>query len=180
MKIIALVGSIRKESYNQKITEFIQQRYAEKLEIEIYPLNDIPIFNQDQELDPPAIVKDLKDKILASEGVLIATPEYNHSIPGVLKNVLDWTSRGEKVLDHKPVMVVGASMGALGTIRAQIHLRQILQAAGVKNLLLPGNEVLIGAVHTKVDEAGNLTDEPTINFLDIVVDNYIEWIKKHK
>lgn len=180
MKIIALVGSIRKASYNQKVTEYIKQRYAGKFEVEIYPLQEIPIFNQDFELDPPAIVKDLKEKILASDGVLIATPEYNHSIPGVLKNVLDWTSRGEKVLDHKPVMVVGASMGALGTIRAQIHLRQILQAAGVNNLLLPGNEVLIGAVHTKMDETGKLTDESTINFLDIVMENFTEWIQKHK
>lgn len=180
MKVIALVGSIRKESYNHKLTRFIQKQYAEKVDIEIYPLNDIPIYNQDEELDPPENVGELKAKVLASDGVFIATPEYNHSIPGVLKNVLDWFSRGERVMAGKPVMVVGASMGALGTIRAQLHLRQVLHSTGVGALPLLGNEVLIGSVHTKMDESGNLRDEPTIKFIDQVMDNFIDWMKEHK
>lgn len=180
MKVIALVGSIRDGSYNQQITEFIQKRYSDKIKVEIFPLHDIPMYDQDQELDPPAIVKELKDMAKESDGVLIATPEYNHSIPGVLKNVLDWLSRGDKAVAGKSVMVVGASMGMLGTIRAQIHLRQILQSGGLGTLLLPGNEVLINTVHEKIDDAGNITDEQTVDFLDSVIDNFVDWIRANQ
>lgn len=180
MKIIALVGSIRKDSYNHQLTAFIKQRYAGKVEVEICPLHEIPMYNQDLELEPPQIVQALKDKVAASDGVFIATPEYNHSIPGVLKNVLDWFSRGDRVLVGKPVMVVGASMGALGTIRAQIHLKQILQSGGVGALPLQGNEVLIGAIHTKMDEKGALIDEETLDFLDNVFESFIDWIETNQ
>lgn len=178
MKIVALVGSNRKESYNQKLTKFIQKRYQEKVEIEILPIADLPMYNQDDELTPPAVVTDIKSKVAKSDGILIATPEYNHTISGVLKNALDWFSRVDKVMVGKPVMIVGASGGALGTVRAQMHLRQILNSPGIAALTLPGNEVFVGAVQEKIDETGNLTHEPTIQFLDGVVDNFIEWVKK--
>lgn len=178
MKIVALVGSNRKESYNQKLTKFIQKRYQEKVEIEILPIADLPMYNQDDELTPPAVVTDIKSKVAKSDGILIATPEYNHTISGVLKNALDWFSRVDKVMVGKPVMIVGASGGALGTVRAQMHLRQILNSPGISALTLPGNEVFVGAVQEKMDETGNLTHEPTIQFLDGVVDNFIEWVKK--
>lgn len=93
----------------------------------------------------------------------------------MLKNAIDWFSRVDLVMVNKPGMVVGASMGVLGTVKAQLQLRQILNSRGVGVLTLPGNEVLIGSVQNKMDEQGNLTDEQTIDFLDSVVHNFIEW-----
>lgn len=177
MKIVALVGSIRKESFNKKLAAFIQKRYQDKADIEILNVEDLPFFNQDDELDPPSIVKEVKSKIRESDGVLIVTPEYNHSVPGVLKNAIDWCSRGERVMVDKPVMIVGSSPGMLGTARAQIHLRQILNSPGIYARTLPGNEVFINSVHEKVDDFGQLNDQPTVQVLDRVTDNFIEWIK---
>ncbi|MFJ5622717.1 NADPH-dependent FMN reductase [Peribacillus loiseleuriae] len=180
MKIVGIVGSNRKESYNKKIATFMQKRYTDKIEIEIMPIEDLPMYNEDKELNPPSVVTDIKKKVTDSDGILIATPEYNHSISGFLKNAIDWFSRGDKVMVNKPVMIVGCSPGALGTVRAQMQLRQILNSPGVSALTLPGNEVFIGAVHEKIDESGKLVHEPTIQFLDTVMNNFMDWIQKVK
>lgn len=180
MKIVAIVGSNRKESFNKKLTLFIQRRYKEKAEIEILPIEKLPMYNQDDELTPPEIVTEIKNKVLQSDGVLIATPEYNHSIPAFLKNALDWFSRVDKVMVKKPVMIVGATPGVLGTVRAQVHLRQILNSPGIGALTLPGNEVFIGNINEKLDASGELIHESTIQFLDSVIDNFIEWAEKIK
>ncbi len=178
MKIVALVGSMSEESNNRKIVEFMKERYKDDLEIEILPIERLPMYNQDIELDPPEIVQELRKKIKESDGILFATPEYNHSIPAVLKSAIDWFSRVERVMINKPSMVVGATLGNLGTVRAQVHLRQILNSGGVATLNLPGNEVFINSVHEKLDKDGNLIDEPTIEYLDKVVKNFIDWVKK--
>ena len=125
MKIVAMVGSMSKESNNKKVVKFMQKRYKDKLDIEILSIDKLPMYNQDIELNPPELVVDLREKIKSSDGILFATPEYNHSIPAVLKNAIDWFSRVEPVLIGKPSMVIGATMGNLGTVRAQVHLRQI-------------------------------------------------------
>ncbi|MBT2734191.1 NADPH-dependent FMN reductase [Bacillus sp. ISL-7] len=178
MKIVAIVGSNRKESINKKLVELLKERYLEKVEIEILPIEGLPMYNQDDELTPAEVVIQIKKIVAASDGVLIATPEYNHAIPAFLKNALDWFSRVDKVMMKKPVMIVGATPGVLGTVRAQVNLRQILAAMGA--LTLPGNEVFINAVHEKVDEAGKLTHEPTLGFLDTVMNNFIDWVEKTK
>jgi chromate reductase, NAD(P)H dehydrogenase (quinone) len=180
MKIVAIVGSNRKESYNKKLAVYLQRRYQMNVEIEILPIEQLPMYNQDDELNPPAIVNDIKNKVKESDAVLFITPEYNHSVPAFLKNAIDWFSRVDKVLVNKPVMVMGSSMGALGSVRAQIHLRQILNSPGISALTLPGNEVIIGAVHEKLDESGKLIHEPTIQFLDTVMNNFVEWVKKNQ
>ncbi|MGJ9460060.1 NADPH-dependent FMN reductase [Oceanobacillus sp. CF4.6] len=180
MKIVALVGSNRSESYNMKLTRFMKQRYTGKVDIEILPINQLPFYNQDEELDSPAIVKELRGKIKESDGILFATPEYNASISGMLKNAIDWFSRVETVMVGKPAMIVGASMGSLGTVKAQMQLRQILNAPGVGTLTLPGNEVFIGSVHEKFDEEGNLNDESTVEFIDSVVTNFVNWAENAK
>ncbi|WP_156288706.1 NADPH-dependent FMN reductase [Oceanobacillus salinisoli] len=178
MKIVAMVGSNRKESYNMKLVKYMQNRYANKVEIEILPIGQLPFYNQDDELNPPELVKEIRGKIKESDGILFATPEYNASISAILKNAIDWFSRVETVLVDKPAMIVGASMGALGTVKAQLQLRQILNAANVSTRTLPGNEVYVGSAHEKIDDFGNLTDEATIQFIDSVVDNFVEWIEK--
>jgi len=180
MKVVAILGSISEKSNNKKLANFMKERYKNKIEIEILSLKDIPMYNEDNELDPPAIVREIKNKVKESDGILIVTPEYNHSIPGVLKNALDWFSRVERVMLNKPTMIVGASTGALGTVKAQMHLRQILNSGGVAALTLPRNEVFIGNIEEKLDEEGNLTDGSTIKFLDSVVDGFIEWSNKVK
>lgn len=180
MKCVALIGSDRKESYNQKIFRFIQTRYKNQVQFEEAPIHQLPMFHQDDEQDPPTIVTQVKNRIKKSDGILIVTPEYNHSVPAVLKNALDWASRVEKVFTKKPVMIVGASPGVLGTVRAQEHLRQILKSPGLSALTLPGNEVFIGQVHKKLDDQGNLVHQPTIDFLDEVMNHFLKWIHSTK
>ncbi len=177
MNVVAIVGSLREASYNMKLAKFIQNRYAEKVTVEILPLHDIPMYNQDEENNPTQAVVEFKAKVKAADAVLWVTPEYNASIPGVLGNIIDWLSRVDKVMIGKPSIVMGASMGNLGTVKAQMHLRDILFAQGLGSPVLQGNEVYIGAAHTKFDEAGNLTDEATIQFLDKVIDNFVAWVK---
>lgn len=176
MKVVALVGSLRKNSYNLNLVQSIKERYVNKFDLSVADLGALPHYNQDDELNPPESVAAFKKQIAEADAVIIATPEYNWSIPGVLKNALDWASRVDKVLVNKPVLVVGATMGSLGTIRAQLHLREIL--TGMQARLLPpsGNEVLVSAVHQKFNEAGQLTDEATLAFLDSVIDKFVAWI----
>ena len=177
MKIIAIVGSISKNSNNKKLAEFMKERYTDKLDIEIFTLENIPMYNEDIELDPCEVIINYRETIKSSDGLLFVTPEYNHSIPGVLKNLLDWSSRIERVMLNKPSMIVGASTGAMGTVKAQMHLRQILNSGGVGAITMPRNEVLISNIQDKFDN-GNLNDESTARFLDKAVDDFIEWVNK--
>ncbi|MFB7158745.1 MULTISPECIES: NADPH-dependent FMN reductase [unclassified Lysinibacillus] len=179
MKVVAIVGSIRNESYNLQLAKFIQKRYAEKLDLEVLSLKDLPMYNQDIENEAPQTVLDFKAKVKEANAVLWLTPEYNGTVPGVMVNAIDWLSRVDKVMIGKPSFMMGASMGNLGTVKAQLHLRDILFSPGVNSPLLSGNDVYIGAVHTKFDTEGNLTDEGTIKFLDVVIDNFLNWVKKY-
>jgi chromate reductase, NAD(P)H dehydrogenase (quinone) len=180
MKIVAIVGSIRKDSYNLKLAKYIQNNYKERMDIEIVTIHDLPHYDQDIEINPPDSVIDFKRKVADADAVLWVTPEFNYSIPGVLKNAIDWLSRVEKVMLGKPSWIMGATMGTLGTVRAQQHLRDILFCPGVGSPLLPGNEVYIGTVHEKIDDTGTLTHEPTIKFLDMVVENFINWFNQQQ
>jgi len=181
MKIVALVGSLRKDSYNMQLANTMKDRYQDKINIEIANLGVLPYFDQDEELNPPQVVRDFKQAISSADGVLIVTPEYNWSVPGVLKNAIDWASRVDKVFVGKPVMVVGVSIGAMGTIRAQLHLRDILSSPGIQAKLLPpaSNEVLVNFAAQKFDVAtGQLVDESTLHFLDEKVSNFIRFISE--
>ncbi|MEH7073600.1 NADPH-dependent FMN reductase [Neobacillus drentensis] len=180
MKIVTIVGSIRKESYNMHLAKTMKERYKDKMDIEIVDIRSLPFYDQDEENNPTQVVKEFKEAISSADGVLIITPEYNWSIPGVLKNALDWASRVDKVFIGKPVMPLGVTLGMLGTVRAQMHLREILAAPGMQAKILPpgGNEVLIGFANQKFDEqTGKLVDEGTLSFLDSKVDAFIEFVK---
>lgn len=182
MKLIALVGSLRKESVNLRLATTVRDRYRDKFDLEIVDIRGLPFYNQDKEEDPPAEVQSLKNRISSADGVLIVTPEYNWSIPGVLKNALDWLSRGDKVLIGKPVLTAGASPGMYGTLRGQLHLREILTSPGIQAVTLPpaGNEIAIAQASQKFGEgAVGLTDERTLNHLDLVVDRFLGLIGKH-
>ena len=116
-----------------------------------------------------------------SDAVLFAVPEYNYSIPGALKNAIDWFSRGgDLTIKDKPAFMIGASMGVLGTVRAQMHLKDILANPKLSPILLPGNEVYIGSIQEKINDDGELTDQSTIDFLDVVVDNFVAFYEQTK
>ena len=178
MNIVTIVGSLRKESYNMQLAKIMQERYEGKLSIKIADIRSFPHYDQDEENNPPQAVKEFKEAIANADGVFIITPEYNWSIPGVLKNALDWASRVDKVFIGKPVMTLGATMGTLGTIRAQLHLREILSGLQAKTLPPAGTEILISSAHQKFDEqTGKLMDEGTLNFLDSTVEKFIDFVK---
>lgn len=180
MKIKVIVGSISKKSNNMKIAKLLVDRYKEKFDIEILDIKDMPMYNEDIELNPPQIVRDIKRQAKEADGIIFVTPEYNYSIPGVLKNTLDWFSRVERPIANKPTMIIGASTGMLGTVRGQTHLREVLNSVGVAAINLPGNEVFITNVEEKLDKDGKFTDEATLKFIDGTIDNFIKWINKIK
>lgn len=177
MKIVAIVGSIRKDSYNKQLAAIIQERNMDKFDMEILDLSVLPFYNQDEENTPAEAVVDFKRKVKEADGVIIVTPEYNWSIPGVLKNALDWLSRVDKVLVGKPVMTAGAATGIMGTIRAQLHIRQILTALQVKLLPPAGNEILINQAGTKFVD-GKLIDQATVQFIDDVVGRFVQFVSE--
>ncbi|MDO5689267.1 MAG: NADPH-dependent FMN reductase [Tissierellia bacterium] len=174
MKVLAIVGSLRQESWNYKVAKFIQERFQDKLELEIVGI-DLPIFSEDMEEKPPQIVLDFKEKVDRAEGVLFVTPEYNHSIPGGLKNAIDWCSRVHRPLANKPCFIVGASTGNVGTARCQLDLRNILNAPGVAALCLPGNHVQLPEVQNSFDENGNFIDSKSEKYMGKVIDAFLEW-----
>lgn len=178
MNIAVLVGSIREQSYNRMVVETMREKYSSIAKLEILDITSLPYFNQDEESDPPESVHQFKMQIEAADGVLVATPEYNWSIPGILKNALDWLSRGERVMVGKPTMLIGASTGMVGTIRGQLHLRQIFSSPGLSARLLPpaGNEVIIPFIHQKIDSTGRLKDAETLLFLDSVFRRFLNMI----
>ena len=181
LTILGIAGSLRKASYNRAALRAAQQLAPERASIEIVDLAGIPPFNQDEERNPPHEVTQLKTRVRAADAILFVTPEYNYSIPGVLKNAIDWGSRpyGESCWDGKPVAVMGASMAVLGTSRAQYHLRQVFVYLNMHAMNLP--EMMIGAAHDKFDAAGNLTDKATRQHIQKFLEALINWTERvHK
>jgi len=178
LKITAMIGSLREQSYNLQLASTIQERYRSRFELLMADIRSLPLFNQDEEEDAPQAVRLLRSAIKEADGVMLITPEYNWSVPGVLKNALDWLSRVERVMTGKPVLIAGASTSHMGTIRAQLHLRQIL--AGMRAEVLPpaGNEILIQSAAAKFDpHAGRLTDETMLQHLDGVIGRFVEFVQ---
>jgi chromate reductase len=158
IRVLGFVGSLRKESFNKALMRAAVEVAPPDVEIEVFDLEGIPPFNQDQDQAPPERVRLFKERIRAADAVLIATPEYNYSMPGVLKNAIDWASRpyGDNAFDGKPAGIMGASVGMLGTARAQYHLRQCCVFLNMYPLNQP--EVMVPTAQDKVDSQGNLTD----------------------
>lgn len=160
-RILGIVGSLRKDSYNRLALKAAQELLPAGVLLSLFELHGIPVFDQDDEMALPASVLEFKRQILAADAILFATPEYNYSLPGGLKNAIDWASRpyGESAWLGKPAAVMGASAGNLGTARAQYHLRQVLVTLNMPTVNQP--EVMIGNAAQRFDQAGRLTDEPT-------------------
>jgi len=182
IKALAISGSLRKDSYNRKALQ-VAKKIAEDFganisEIDLKKL-DLPIYNGDIEAaGMPASVLELKNAIESHDVLLIASPEYNHSISGALKNALDWASRGEtKSFKGKFVAIFGASPGLFGTVRGQAHVRDILEALGV--LRIPSPHVFIKKAGEIFDEDGNLTDERTYTQLKMLIENTLTFAQKN-
>ncbi|MGT2715778.1 NAD(P)H-dependent oxidoreductase [Streptococcus respiraculi] len=176
MKFVGLVGSNADESYNRKLLEFIRRQFKVKFELEVMEIDDIPIFNQDENWEECFQLRLLYHKITRADGVIIATPEHNHTITAALKSVLEWLSFKVHPFEDKPVMIVGASYYDQGTSRAQVHLRKILDAPGVNAFTLPGNEFLLGKAKEAFDGNGNIIDQGTVKFLEMCLDNFIKYV----
>jgi len=177
-KIAVVVGSIRKESINRKLAKALIKLAPKDLECELVRIDDLPVFNQDHDQDPPQQVARVKAQIVAANAILFVTPEHNRSLPTALKNVLDWVSRpyGKNLWAGKPAGVVGASVGAVGTAVAQAHLRAVLGYLDVPTLGQP--EVYVRFTKDLIDDDSNVSNDGTRKFLQSFVDRYAAWIAK--
>jgi chromate reductase len=178
LKILGICGSLRAGSYNMAALHAAQELAPAGMTIEIFDISEIPLYNEDVKAKGfPPVVADLRARIKSADGLLLATPEYNYSTSGVLKNAIDWASRPpEQPFDAKPIALMGASPGVLGTARAQHHLRQMFVFLNAHILNRP--EVFIGAAQTKFDAAGKLTDQPTRDYIAAMLVSYKAWIAK--
>lgn len=180
VKILGFAGSLRKGSYNRALLRAAVELVPKDAELQTFDLAGFPLFNQDLENEPTEKVKEFKTKIRASDAVLIVTPEYNYSIPGVLKNAIDCASRpyGDNAFEHKPVAIMGASIGMAGTARAQYHLRQCFVFLTCFALNQP--EVMVPFAQDKFDKDGKLTDEKTREKIRELLENLVAWTRRLK
>lgn len=181
MKILAFAGSLRKGSFNKSLLRAARELSPNDMNIELFDLEGIPLFNSDLEAEgDPKRIKEFKQAIRDADGILIASPEYNHGMTGVLKNAIDWASRPSKdmPISGKPVGILGASPGITGTARSQDQLRQSLKS--VNTYCMPKPEMLVFRAHEKFNDAGELTDESTRNYLEKYLGSFRDWVNKFK
>lgn len=176
--VLGFAGSLRKDSYNKSLLRAAVDLAPDDMKLETFDLEGIPPFNQDLEMKMPVKVKEFKAKIRAADAILIVTPEYNYSVPGVLKNAIDWASRpyGDNAFEDKPVAVMSASSGMLGGARAQYHLRQSFVFLNAHLLNKP--EVMVTFANEKIDENGKLTDEMTRKKVKELLDALVAWTER--
>ena len=176
LKLIAIVGTNSKRSTNRQLLQYMQKYFAEKAEIELVEIKDIPVFNKPADKQVPAEILEIAAKIEEADGVIIGTPEYDHSIPAVLMSALAWLSYGVYPLLNKPIMITGASYGTLGSSRAQLQLRQILNSPEIKASVLP-DEFLLSHSLQAFNNNGDLVDLDVIQKMDAIFDDYRIFVK---
>lgn len=178
IRILGFAGSLRKNSYNKALLHLAVQLVPKNVALETFDLEGIPPFNQDLENQLPRKVKEFKAKIRAADAILIVTPEYNYSIPGVLKNAIDWASRpySDNAFKEKPVAIMGASIGMLGTARAQYHLREVFVFLDMYPINSP--EVFVSYAQEKFDGNGRLKDEKTKQQITRLLESLATWTSK--
>lgn len=176
LKLIAIVGTNSKRSTNRQLLQYMQKHYTDKAEIELVEIKAIPVFNKPADKQVPAEILEIAAKIEEADGVIIGTPEYDHSIPAVLMSALAWLSYGIYPLLNKPIMITGASYGTLGSSRAQLQLRQILNAPEIKANVLP-DEFLLSHSLQAFNLSGDLVDLDVIKKLDAIFDDFRIFVK---
>lgn len=172
MKIAAIAGSNANHSYNRMLLEFIAKQYRDEDDIDVIDIRKVPLFNENFKGKTPQIVKDIDSRISAADAVIIASPEYNHSITAALKSVVEWLSYECHPLANKPVFIIGASTHEQGSSRSQVQLRDILISPGVNAQVYQGNEFFLSNVADTIDEDGELTDPGTVKFLDTCMTDF--------
>ena len=178
-QIAVVVGSLRRDSINRKLASALERLAPAEFSFRQLEIGDLPLYSQDDDQDPAASVNRLKGEIAAASGLLFVTPEYNRSIPGLLKNALDQGSRpyGQNAWAGKPAGIMGASPGTIGTAMAQQHLRNILAYLDVPSLCQP--EAFIQIRDGFFDETGDIPNPNTKKFLQGWMDAYVAWVKRH-
>jgi chromate reductase, NAD(P)H dehydrogenase (quinone) len=180
-RIVAFAGSLRRGSFNRALLRAAQELAPDGMEIELVEIGGLPFYNADVEAqgDPPSVAT-YKAALGDADGILIATPEYNDGIPGVLTNAIDWGSRlpGRAPFSAKPVALMGASPSRIGTARAQVHLRQLLSHVHAR--ILPPPELLIASAHQHFDKSLRLTDDSTRDVLTKLLQRFGRWIARER
>ena len=181
LRILGIAGSLRAGSFNRSLLRAAVERAPEDMTIEVFDLAAVPLYNGDVEAagDPPGVAA-FKQAIAAADGVLMATPEYNHGVPGVMKNAIAWASRPprEAPLGGKPVGLIGASPGITGTARGQSQLRQAFEFTN--SYCMPQPELLVFKAHEKFDAEGKLIDEQTAEFLEKYLVAFGDWVRRFR
>jgi chromate reductase len=178
MKIAGISGSLRRRSYNSALLRTAGELLPEGVSLDILRIDDLPFYNEDvREAGVPEAAQRFRSAVAAADAVLIVTPEYNFSIPGVLKNAIDWASRPpQQSFDNKPVALMGASSGVRGTVRAQLHLRHVL--ASINAHVLPKPEVMVGHAGSLVGVDGIIHDETTRKFVAELLAALVKWTER--
>jgi chromate reductase len=179
IRVLGFAGSLRRKSYNKLLLRAASKLLPDSTELELFDIEGIPLYNQDTEaLGIPEIVKRFKDKIEDADAILIATPEYNHSYPGVLKNAIDWASRpnGHNSFDRKPVAVMSAATGMFGGVAAQDQLKQVLLALNMRLVTQPA--VIVTSAQHKFDLDNELTDTDAKKFMKQLLANLVDLTRK--
>lgn len=179
IKGVFLVGSLREKSYSRLLANHIVEHFSDRIELEILDI-DLPLYNQDIDIEGkrPNKVEIFNKKVSEADAVFMVTPEYNHALSGVLKNAIDWASRTQPGHAEKPGLIMSSSPGATAGARGYNSLLQVLDTMGMR--LLPGNDIMVGAVHEKFDEEGRLHDASTISFIELVMDKFFKYYEQVK
>jgi chromate reductase len=179
LTVLGFAGSLRRASYNRALLRALQEEMPAGMKLDIFEIGEIPLYNEDVEAEgEPESVAHFKQAIREADGLIIATPEYNHGVPGVTKNAIDWASRPPRQapLNGKPVAILGASPGITGTARGQSQLRQAFEFTN--SYCMPQPEILVYQAHQKFDEEGRLTDAKTREFLGKFLAAFGQWIRR--
>lgn len=179
-KFIAIVGSNSQKSTNRELLKYMKRHFQDLAEIELVEIKDLPIFKKSADKYVPQLAKDIAKKIEDADGVIIATPEYDHSVTAVLSSALAWLSYGIHPFVDKPVMITGASYGSLGSSRAQAQPRQILDSPEIKARIMPSSEFLLGHSLQAFDDDGNLKDKDIVKELDGLFQDFLQFVNISK
>lgn len=177
LNLVAIVGTNASKSYNRQLLYAMQDLFKDRANIDVNEVKDLPMFCEDAVHELPESIATLNEKIEDADGVIIAVPEYDHAVPAALKSALEWLSCTVHPFKNKPVMIVGTSLGIQGTVRAQMNLRQILDAPGVDAQVMPGNEFMLPQGGTKFDENNHITDAGSVSFLKQCFGNFVTFIE---
>ncbi|WP_338488856.1 NADPH-dependent FMN reductase [Ruoffia tabacinasalis] len=176
-KLLGIVGTNSNNSTNRKLLQYMETHFSDKADIELVEIKELPMFVKDKSIELPESVKELSDKVEQADGVIISTPEYDHSVPAALMNALSWLSFKTHPFVDKPVMVVGASYGTLGSSRAQMHARQILDSPELKARIMPSSEFLLDHSLQAFDEQGQLISKEKIELLEGLFSDFLTFVE---